>query len=160
MRRKNREIKDSAELREIVERCDSCRIAMNAGVFPYIVALNYGYEFDEEERLTLYFHCAREGRKLDLLDADPHVGFEMDCDHVFRHLDRGMHCTMDYRSIIGTGIVDRITDRAEMQKAVDLMLQHHGSPPGFEVNDAAASAAVFLKLTVLSMTGKKKTPDN
>ena len=160
MRKAKREIKDPAELREIVERCDCCRVAMNAGVFPYIVALNYGYEFDSQGKLTFYFHSAREGRKLDLLRADPHVGFELDCDHVFRHMDRGMHCTMDYRSIIGTGVVEFITDRAEMQKAVDLMLEHHQSPPGFEVTDAAAKATAFLKLTVLEMTGKRKDPNN
>ncbi len=159
MRRANREIRDPEKLREILDRCDSCRLAMNAGEFPYLVALNYGYEY-EDGRLTLYFHSAKEGRKLDLLRKDPHVAFQMDCDHVFRHLDRGMHCTMDYRSIMGTGIAELVSDRAEMQKAVDLMLRHHQSPPGFEVTDAAAKATAFVKVRVLSMTGKEKTPEN
>ena len=92
MRRANREIKDPLELEEILRTCDSCRIAIHAGTFPYIIALNYGYEY-ENGALTLYFHSANQGRKLDLLREDPHVGFQMDCDHVFRHLDRGMQCT-------------------------------------------------------------------
>ncbi len=159
MKRKNREIKDKKELEEIVSTCDSCRIAINADTFPYIVALNYGYEF-RDGVLTLYFHSANEGRKLELLRKDPHVGFQMDCDHVFRHLDRGMQCTMDYRSITGTGIVEFVEDRAEFEKATRLLLEHHGSPEGFVVTDAHFKATTILKLTALTLTGKKKTPFN
>lgn len=159
MRKAKREIRDLDELEEVVRTCDSCRLAINAGVYPYIVALNYGYEF-EEGKLTLYFHSAKEGRKLDLLRADPHVGFQMDCDHQFRHLDRGMQCTMDYRSIVGTGVVEFVEDREEFEKATRLLLAHHNSPEGFVVTDAHVRATAILKLRVESYTGKKKTPFN
>ena len=159
MRRANREIKDPLELEEILRTCDSCRIAIHAGTFPYIVALNYGYEY-QNGALTLYFHSANQGRKLDLLREDPHVGFQMDCDHVFRHLDRGMQCTMDYRSIVGTGTISFVEDRAEFEKATRLLLEHHGSPEGFVVTDAHFKATTILKLTAHSFTDKKKTPFN
>ena len=88
------------------------------------------------------------------------VGFQMDCDHVFRHLDRGMQCTMDYRSIVGTGTISFVEDRAEFEKATRLLLEHHGSPEGFVVTDAHFKATTILKLTAHSFTGKKKTPFN
>lgn len=159
MRRADREITDIKEIEEILQTCDSCRIAMNTGEYPYIVALNYGYEFSNGQ-LVFYFHSAKEGRKLDLLKQDPRVGFELDCDHCFRHLDKGMQCTMDYKSLIGTGDIEFVEDRAEFEKATHLLLRHHGSPEGFVVTDAHIKVTAILKLTVHSFTGKKKTPFN
>ena len=41
---------------------------------PYLVPLNFGAEL-AEEKLVLYFHCAREGTKLSLLRHCPAVSF-------------------------------------------------------------------------------------
>ena len=45
----------------------------------YIIPLNYGFTWDTE--LKLYFHCAPEGKKLDLAAKDNRAGFEIDIDH-------------------------------------------------------------------------------
>lgn len=42
------------------------RLAMTDGLNPYIIPLNYGYTY-EDGKLVIYFHCAKEGRKLDIL---------------------------------------------------------------------------------------------
>lgn len=157
MRRKDLEIRDIHEIEEILQTADTCRVAMHAGTYPYIVPFNYGYE-SKDGTFVLYFHSARQGRKLDLLGENPMVGFEIDCDHEFRHLDRGMYCTMDYRSIMGTGEITVLEDREEIEKAIRLLLAHYGSPDGFEITDAHVKATAMLKLTVHSYTGKKKTP--
>ena len=49
----------------------------------YIVTMNFGYEW--EGRLpAFYFHCAREGRKLEMMRSNPRVCFELDCGHALR----------------------------------------------------------------------------
>ena len=74
MRRKDREIKDTYGIREIIRECDCCRLAFPDGKSAYIVPLSFGY--DEEEN-ALYFHGAAEGKKMDLVrrsavrDAQP-----------------------------------------------------------------------------------------
>ena len=64
MRRKDREIKDTYGIREIIRECDCCRLAFPDGKSAYIVPLSFGY--DEEEN-ALYFHGAAEGKKMDLV---------------------------------------------------------------------------------------------
>ena len=44
MRRKDREITDFDEMIKIIEKCDTCRLALNDGEYPYIVPLNFGHE--------------------------------------------------------------------------------------------------------------------
>ena len=43
MRKKDREIKDEQELKEILQKADVCRIAFAVDETPYIVTMNFGY---------------------------------------------------------------------------------------------------------------------
>ena len=79
MRKKDREIKDTKELEEILQKADVCRIAFAVDGIPYIVTMNFGYIW--KDSLTLYFHCAKEGKKLELMKRNNMVCFEMDIDH-------------------------------------------------------------------------------
>lgn len=80
MRRKDREVADLEGQLAILEQCPVCRVAINdpASGVPYLVPLNFGMVAGPQS-LTLYFHCAPVGTKLDLLRADPNVSFEADC---------------------------------------------------------------------------------
>lgn len=80
MRRKDREVADLEGQLAILEQCPVCRVAINdpASGVPYLVPLNFGMAAGPQS-LTLYFHCAPVGTKLDLLRADPNVSFEADC---------------------------------------------------------------------------------
>ena len=75
MRRKDREITDFDEIVAIMRKCDVCRLALNDGDFPYIVPLNFGLEV-RGDRVFLYFHAAKEGKKLDLIARDNRATFE------------------------------------------------------------------------------------
>ncbi|WP_278453702.1 pyridoxamine 5'-phosphate oxidase family protein, partial [Thomasclavelia spiroformis] len=57
MRRKDREITDFDEIMNIINKCDTCRLALFDKEFPYIVPLNFGVDI-RDEQLYLYFHCA------------------------------------------------------------------------------------------------------
>ena len=82
MRRSDREIKDFDEIIEVINKCDVCRLAINDGDYPYIVPMNFGFNI-EDGKVVLYFHCASEGKKLELLRKNNKVAFEMDCGHEF-----------------------------------------------------------------------------
>ncbi|MDR2587116.1 MAG: pyridoxamine 5'-phosphate oxidase family protein [Coriobacteriales bacterium] len=71
MRKSNREIKDRSDMVDVIRRCTVCRIGFQTDGAPYIVPMSFGLS-DDGDGLRLYFHCATEGRKLDLLcDFDP-----------------------------------------------------------------------------------------
>lgn len=153
MRRKDREIKDFDEMIKIMRKCDVCRIAINDDVFPYIVPLNFGMEVIDD-KVNLYFHCALEGKKLDLLKKNNHVAFEMDCEHQFILYEDRMSCTMGYESVIGHGLVEEVEESDKLRCLKILMAQYHAED--FEFDTSAMLVTKVLKLSVLSMTGKKR----
>jgi len=97
MRRKDKEISDRAVIDEILRSCLICRVAF-ADDYPYIVPMNYGYHEN-----AFYFHCATEGRKIDLIKKNNHVGFEIEEGHEVVKSDVSCKWATKYRSIIGMG---------------------------------------------------------
>lgn len=118
MRRNDREVRQESRIRGILSACKVCRLGLQDGEEVYVVPMNYGYIW-ESGVLTLYFHCATEGRRLDLLARHPRVGFEMDCHHALTGTG-DVACTYSYQfaSIIGTGTVERLEEPAEKMEGL------------------------------------------
>ena len=66
MRRKDREITDIHKIEEILAGARYLHLGVFDGEYPYVVPLHYGYVM-ENEKLTFYVHCAKEGHKLDCI---------------------------------------------------------------------------------------------
>jgi uncharacterized protein len=73
VRRKDREITDSLQIIDILQKADVCRIAMCHNNVPYVVTMNFGLGRDGFS--PLYFHCASEGKKIDILRKNNLVCF-------------------------------------------------------------------------------------
>jgi uncharacterized protein len=155
MRKKDREIKDAQELKEILQKADACRIAFAVDGMPYIVTMNFGYQW--EDSLKLYFHCAKEGKKLELMKRNSTVCFEMDTDHELIRSENACDWGMKYRSIVGLGLLESITDEEEKKKGLDSVMEHYGFGGKKEYNEKALGLTEVLQLTVTEFTGKKKT---
>lgn len=155
MRRNDRQVTDPAELEEIIRRCDVCRLAFADGGVPYVVPLNFGYEW-RENRLTLYFHCAKAGRKIDMLRRNPLVCFEMDCGHVLQEGDAACDYSMAFESVIGTGNVAFVENAEEKKGALNRIMGKYTEQTDFAYRDAMLSAVTVLKLTAEEFTGKRK----
>ena len=56
MRRKDRELKDMADIVSIAKRETVCTVAFHDEPCPYLIPLNYGAEV-EDGKLILYFLC-------------------------------------------------------------------------------------------------------
>ena len=72
MRRKEREVKNIEEIRKYLDGFKVCRLGLVDGETPYIVPMNMAYVL-EDEKLSIYFHCAKEGKKMDLLEKNKRV---------------------------------------------------------------------------------------
>ena len=77
-----REIKDFAEIEEIINIAQVCHLGMVNGGQPYVLPMNFGYE-----NKTIYLHGAPEGKKNDVIDKNNHVCITFDIDHVFKFRD-------------------------------------------------------------------------
>jgi len=153
MRRKDREITDFNDIIDIIKKCDTCRLAWNDENFPYIVPMNFGLDV-QGEQVFLYFHCAAEGKKLDLTRKDNRVTFEMDCDHNFILYEERMSCTMGYASVIGHGTLEIVPDEDKLAALKILMRQYHAED--FKFNTDMVPVTTVLKLTVSDMVGKRR----
>jgi hypothetical protein len=154
VRRKDREITEKTDLIKIIEASDVCRIAIHAEKAPYIVPLNFGFLW--ENSLEIFFHCAMEGRKLELLKRNNLVGFEMDTGHTLLKAENVCSWGMAYKSIIGTGRIFSIVADEEKEKAMDRIMMHY-SFAGKPLYDTSVFAkTLVLKMMVEEMTGKEK----
>lgn len=153
MRRKEREVSDKAELKQILETCQICRIALKDEEGLYIVPLNFGVEF-VNDTLILYFHSAKTGRKLSAIKKDSQVAFEMDTDHRLIEADKACDYGFAFSSIIGKGHAEIVTELEEKKKGLSLLMKHQTGKE-FVFDDRSAFAVTVWKVTAEHYTGKR-----
>lgn len=154
MRRKDRLVDNPDELRLILEECQVCRIATMDEEGLYIVPLNFGYEYDGD-KLTLYVHSARDGRKVRAFKNNAAVAFEMDTGHEL--VEGNIACQYGYRykSIIGNGAIHELDDPAEKARALSILMGHL-TGQAFEFNDRMVNAVAVFRIDVSRFSGKRR----
>lgn len=153
MRKRDREITNIDEIIKIIKKCDVCSVAFFDEIYPYIVPLNFGLEF-ESNTLSLYFHCANVGKKLELLRKNNLVAFEMNCMHKLILNEIACNSTMQYESVCGNGSI-KILDEAEKIKGLTILMNQYSKSHNYEFNDNKVKSITVLKLTVHKITAKK-----
>lgn len=145
MRRKEREVTDIGRIREIISACTCCRLGLNDDGRVYIVPLNFGWR-EKDGSLTLYFHGAKEGRKIGLIKKTGYAAFEMDGECQIKGGDTPCSYTAMYQSVMGEGRIEIIEDRAEKRDALDRIMLHNTGREGWEYPDEMLDATCVYKL--------------
>jgi nitroimidazol reductase NimA-like FMN-containing flavoprotein (pyridoxamine 5'-phosphate oxidase superfamily) len=153
MRRKEREITDIREIEDIISTADVCRIALANNNVPYMVTMNFGYEGEGKKKL--FFHCAREGRKLEIISKNNYVCFEFDVDHDLYKGRTACDFGMRYRSVVGYGRVVIVTDNDEKKQGLNALMLHYAKGKKFTYKQSALDKMLLLRLDILEMRGKK-----
>lgn len=157
MRRQDREVTGIENLLGIIQACTVCRLGMADDGIPYIVPLNFGYEY-RDDTLTLYFHGAREGKKIDILKKNNRVCFEMDTGHRLTPGDAACDYGFNYASVIGFGTVEFIEEATEKIRGLNLLMKHQtGEDRDFTYNEAQLRAVAVYKLRAETFTGKRRS---
>jgi len=156
MRRSDREIKDRQDILDVLNKCDVIRLGINTPDYPYIVPMNFGIEA-EGQSLTLWFHCAPEGLKLNLIKNNHRVGFEADCLHKLIPDENENACgyTMEYESVIGCGDISVCGDNADKLGGLKSIMHHYDPSKDFIFSDTELTTVCVLKLDVMQVTGKR-----
>ena len=115
VRRKDREITDLNELRQILKTTKYITVALCMNDEPYLVSLNYGYD---ENKNCLYFHCAPEGKKLVYLKANNKVWGQAVLDFCLAE-----KCEYVYTSLHFSGKIHLISDLSEKQHAIEVLVR-------------------------------------
>ena len=117
------------------------------GGYPYSVPVNF---FQEDGRI--YFHCAREGHKLDAIGADDKVCFTILSEPV-RNEGEWWYCLT---SVIIFGRIAVLSDPARVDVGLRAMAAKY-FPDDYDLETDLkrnASHAFILELTIDHMTGK------
>ena len=148
MRRSEKEITDESAMEEIIHASLVCRLALSDGNQPYIVPLCFGYQ-----NRTLYFHSAREGKKIDLLKKNNRTCFEFDVNSEIIEADKPCKWGMKYQSVIGFGKAVFVENIEEKKKALTIIMNHY-SAQKFQFPDKATEKIAVIKIEIDKMTGK------
>jgi nitroimidazol reductase NimA-like FMN-containing flavoprotein (pyridoxamine 5'-phosphate oxidase superfamily) len=152
MRRTDKIIIDEAELKSILREANHISVAMSLNDEPYLVTLSHGYD---EDRDCLYFHCAREGKKIDILRANPRIWGQALIDGGYKQGS----CDHLYRTTQFHGRVTFIDDQGEKEHALRIMIQHLDENPEKIIAEQITSHStdrIFIgRIDIDYMSGKK-----
>jgi hypothetical protein len=150
MRRKDKEIQDQEIITQIINKCLVCRLGLAKGDGPYIVPVSFGYDGQ-----AIYFHTAKEGKKIDYIAANNRVCFEF--EHGVRPVpDESNPCkwTISFQSVIGYGRIDELLNNAEKAAGLEQVMAQY-SDQEWAIEDQALDTVRVWKITIETMSGKQ-----
>jgi nitroimidazol reductase NimA-like FMN-containing flavoprotein (pyridoxamine 5'-phosphate oxidase superfamily) len=152
MRRKEKEIKNRREIIAILEQAKYITIAMCRANEPYLVTLSHGYD---RAKNCIYFHCAKEGKKIDILKENSLVwgqalidrGYVQNaCDHLY--------ATTHFR-----GKVTFLENKQEKRHALEVMIKILEDDPkevmGTQLGEDSVVKVQIGRIDIEYMSGKK-----
>lgn len=148
------EVTDIAEIREILDKSMVVHIGMVDGDEPYVVPMNYGYTLEDGE-LCLYLHGATVGRKIEIIKKNPKVFFEMECDIIPFEGKYACQYGTTYASVMGLGTAEILKD-VEAQKDAMTKLMKTQTGKDFTFEDKMMTMISVIKISTKEFTAKKR----
>jgi nitroimidazol reductase NimA-like FMN-containing flavoprotein (pyridoxamine 5'-phosphate oxidase superfamily) len=152
IRRKEKAIEDLDEMKGVIQKADHITIAMSKNNIPYLVTLSHGYDSDQN---CIFFHCAKEGKKIDYL-------FENNVVWGQALIDKGYvqgACDHLYITTQFKGKVSFIEDFEEKKQALINMIHKMEENPkqviDKQINEKSISRVNIGRIDIEYMSGKK-----
>lgn len=157
IRRKDRAVRDQAEIAKIVEKAKILRLGLLDGAFPRIVPLHFGFEYDAARDVyRFYAHGAKTGRKLDLIRANPNACVELEADVALASGgDSPCEYGAFYSSFLGWGRAAVVENVDEKKRALTLLMRNQTGRT-FEFSDAAADSVAVVRIDVDQYSAKAR----
>jgi nitroimidazol reductase NimA-like FMN-containing flavoprotein (pyridoxamine 5'-phosphate oxidase superfamily) len=152
LRRKEKEISNKNEMLAILMSAKYIIIAMCRDNEPYLATLSHGYD---EEQNCIYFHCAKEGKKIDFLNKNNLVWGQalMDKGYAYGKCDH-LYATTQFM-----GRVSFIDDVEKKKHALGVMIKSLEKDPDYlmkrQLTTEAIEGVQIGRIDVEYMSGKK-----
>ena len=154
MTRREREITDINKITEILDKSKVLHLGLVDGDEPYVVPMNYGYEFIDD-KLIVYLHGARQGRKIDVIRKNPKVFYELECDIVPFEGEIACKYGITYASVMGKGNAEILEDAEEKMHALTVLMKTQ-TEKDFEFTEKLVSVVSVIKITTEAFTAKHR----
>ena len=151
MRRTDREITDRGTIDQIITAAGVCRLGLSNRDQPYIVPVSFGYDGK-----AIYFHTALEGMKIDYINTNARVCFEMEQDvRLVGNEEVACKWGQLYSSVIGFGTVREITDPPGRLAAMNQVMQHY-SGKQWDFDPETFAQVRLWCISIDQLTGKRR----
>ena len=147
-------VTDPEQIRHILDTAKVLHLGLAVDNEPYVVPMNYGYCL-EDEKLTLYLHSAVKGKKLDMIQANSKVFFEIDCDRMPFEGRVACQYGMVYSSIMGRGTATLVEDPGEKMQAMSVLMKTQ-TGKDFTFNERLVSIVTVIRIDVQEYTAKHR----
>jgi nitroimidazol reductase NimA-like FMN-containing flavoprotein (pyridoxamine 5'-phosphate oxidase superfamily) len=150
MRRSDREITDRKDIDGIIRRCRVCHLAMCDKGQPYVVPLSFGYD-----GCFLYFHTAREGRKIDIIRRNNRVCFGFDTLHDIVTSEQACNWGAKYESVIGSGTAEILDALEAKNDALEWIMLQYGSGAS-DCTEKMLNKTLVIRVQIHEIIGKTR----
>ena len=155
MRRRDREITDPHRIEEIIATAKVLHLGLVDEGRPYVVPLHYGHETEGDAHI-FWCHGARQGRKIDVMRANPAAFVELECD--VEDVSGGdVACDYGslYASVMGEGTARVVEDPAEKLHGLKVLMRTQ-TGRDFEIPEARLKAVAVIRIDVPTVTAKAR----
>ncbi len=154
MTKRELQITDENQIRAILDTAKVLHLGLCVDNEPYVVPMNYGYTM-EDGRLVLYLHSATQGKKLDMIRANPRVFFEMDCDRAPFAGEKPCQYGLSYSSVMGRGTATIVEDVEEKIQAMTMLMKTQ-TRKDFAFNERLVSIVAVIRIDASEYTAKHR----
>ncbi len=150
-------LSDTKEAEQVLKEENVGRLGMFNQDYPYVVPICYAYE-----QGSIYLHSGIGGQKLDCIERNNRVCFQVDQVLKLREADSACDYGINYRSVIALGRAEEVIDDTQKMKALELI--KHNFTGGKQVKPISVKSmkgVVVIKVSIEEITVKvnKKTDD-
>ena len=150
------------EMTEVLKSAEVGRIALSDSSKPYIVPLNFLYQTGK-----IAFHCALDGKKLDIISKNPNYCFEVDkfMGEVSYHYDSLCHLDFDSVLVFGKARIENDEDlklhffeklHSKYKELYRKPISEGGSEGGVRFDKTRLHEACCVVIDVEELTGRRE----
>ena len=139
-------------MKNVLKTAKYVTLAMCMNDEPYLVTLSHGYD---QVKNCIYFHCAKEGRKVDIMRANPRVWGQALVDGGYQQ----GRCDHLYKTAQFHGKVTFIDSASERKHALEVMIRHLDNNPetivSKQVTEHSLNRVLIGCIDIDFLSGKK-----
>lgn len=151
LRRQDKEITDRAEIDEILTQSKIGRLGTCLDGIPYVTPVNFVHDGQK-----IFFHSAREGRKVTNISANPNVCFEV--DEVGDIIAKEPICrsSTTYRSVIIFGTAAQVSETEPKLSALRKMAQKYAPHLSHDaLTEATMKSTTVFEIEIKDICAKR-----
>lgn len=153
LRRPDKKLDDPEQIEQILAEARIMTVACCLKNEPYLFTVDFAWDPQARE---LWFHCATEGRKMNILRANPRVCATVVEDQGYIHGE----CDHAFRSVILEGKAHEVSDLSEKRRGLELLARKHEANPEavlarFAGTDESVRKVGVVRIVVESISGKQ-----